>query len=290
MGISPIIIGAMRLGKWGANFSSSEYEKFVDGCLDLGVNDFDHADIYGDYSTEEDFGKLIRKRKDLKNKIQITTKCGIKMPCEARPDFKVKSYDSSPEHIRASVEQSLLNMGLDKIDYLLLHRPDFLMDVRAISECFIDLRNEGKVLNFGISNYSNSQVELLYNEFPISMHQMEISLKHVDAFANGSLDLCQSKNIRVSAWSPMGGGVFFQEGNKEYDDVRKLSIQLGEKYSCNPDQIIIAWLNSHPCGIIPVIGTSKIERVKSSLQASSIIIEKEDWYALLEASRKHEVA
>ena len=290
MQYSPIIVGAMRLGSWGANYSSSEYENFIDACVDMGLYDFDHADIYGDYSTEEEFGRILAKRTDLRNKLKVTTKCGIKLPSDPDLNNSLKSYDLSPEYIKYSVDRSLSKLHVEKIDLLLLHRPDFLMDVEAIAECFEDLKKAGKVLAFGISNFSNSQLEMLEDKYHLEMHQIEISLQNHEAFLNGSLDLCMKNDISVAAWSPLGGGALLNSENKENAKVLETAERLARKYECSVAQIFMAFLNPHPIGIIPVIGTSKSERVREAKEAAGIELEKEDWYALLESRRSHEVA
>ena len=161
--ISPFIIGTMRLGTWGSQLSTTEYEKFIEGCLELGLVDFDHADIYGHYTTEEDFGNVLKSRKDLRDKMRITTKCGIKLISENRPNHKIKSYDLSAKHILESVDLSLSNLKTDYIDILLLHRPDYLFNPYEIAEAFATLKKEGKVLGFGVSNFTPSQFDLLYS-------------------------------------------------------------------------------------------------------------------------------
>ena len=133
---SAYLVGTMRLGKWGENFNTKQWIDFIEESLDLGLKDFDHADIYGDYTTEADFGRALMEKPHLRDEMQITSKCGIKMPAENRPEFKIKSYDSSEKHIIQSVENSLRNLHTDYIDVLLLHRPDFLMNPNEIAETF----------------------------------------------------------------------------------------------------------------------------------------------------------
>ena len=173
---SQFIVGTMRLGKWGVNMSSFEIEKFIEGCLENELLDFDHADIYGSYSTEADFGAVLKIRSDLRDKIRITTKCGIKMVSENRPKHEIKSYDLTKKHIKISVENSLKALQRDYIDTLLLHRPDFLIDPHDIADAFTELKKEGKVNHFGVSNFSTSQFDLLHTIFPLKTHQVEISL------------------------------------------------------------------------------------------------------------------
>lgn len=288
---SPLIVGAMRWGAWGAAFSSKQYEYIIDHCVDLGLFDFDHADIYGGYSTEAEFGAVIKRRPDLKSKLRVTTKCGIKMPCSKKPGYTVKSYDSGPAHIMKSVDQSLINLGVEKIDLLLLHRPDYLMDVAAIADCFQQLQSAGKVKHFGVSNFNVHQLELLRNEFPLVMHQMEISLGELKAFHDGTVEQCQLSGIQISAWSPLAGGLFFKPSKSDnLIKTQALLKKMSSKYNASVMQLLLAWLNRHPSGIIPVLGTSQKERITESLKAMEIQLSKEDWYALLQASMGEEIA
>ncbi|NNE15884.1 MAG: aldo/keto reductase [Saprospiraceae bacterium] len=285
------LVGCMRLGAWGAKYNTNEYETFIDECLNNGLSDFDHADIYGDYTTEIEFGEVIKKRPDLKNKVQITTKCGIKHPCDQRAGYTVKAYDSSPEHILESVDNSLSNLGIDQIKVLLLHRPDFLMDVNAIADVFKKLSNSGKVKYFGVSNFSMTQFDLLNQKYPLVTNQIEISLFHLNAFLDGTLDQCQNLKIQPAAWSPLGGGKLWTKSEDVQD--KKLHEVLNSmqiKYNCTSSQLLLAWLLKHPSGIIPVLGTSKSARVIESLKAMDINLCKEDWYVMLESARGHEVA
>lgn len=288
---SPVIIGCMRLGQWGANFDTPQYEKFIDACLDLGINDFDHADIYGGYTTEKEFGNVIKKRKDLQSKIKITTKCTIKMPCEQNPIYNVKYYDSSPEAIIKSVDESLLNLGVENIELLLLHRPDALLNAQAVGECFSSLHKAGKVSYFGVSNFTTSQFNLLNNSYPLSNNQVEASLIHVDPFFDGTLDNSQVLDVKITAWSPLGGGKLFSESDDEQViRVKKTATALLSKYNCDLSQLMLAWLAKHPSAIVPVLGTTKLKRISSAMDAVAIDLSYEDWYKLLEASRGHEVA
>lgn len=289
--LSPFIIGTMRLGKWGSNFSTKEYEEFIESCLNLKLIDFDHADIYGDYTTEQEFGQVIKLRPDLRKNLRIITKCGIKMKTANRPEHLVKSYDLSKGHIKKSVETSLKNLHTDFIDLLLLHRPDYLMDPNEIAEAFTELKKEGKVLNFGVSNFTPSQFDLLNSFTPLFTNQIEISLLQRKAFQDGTLDQCTKLGIVPTAWSPLGGGELFKESETEsYKKIQQVLSVLGEKYGLSADQVLYAWLRKHPAGIIPVLGTSKIERFKTAIDVLNVTLTHEEWYMLWEAAIGEEIA
>ncbi len=290
LSFSPLIIGTMRLGKWGVQMNSKQLEQFIDGCLDLGLRDFDHADIYGDYTEEAAFGAVLQKRPELRSKIQLTTKCGIKMITPNRPTHRIKSYDSGKAHILASVENSLKALHTDYLDLFLLHRPDFLMHPQEVAEAFEQLKKEGKVRHFGVSNFTTSQLNMLHQFTPLVNHQLEISLSHLAPFKDGSLDLCLQLGIKPTAWSPYGGGSLLKDTeNPILLHTQQIAKNLAKKYDATIDQIMLAFLMRHPSGIIPVLGTTKIKRIQSALQACSITLTREDWYELWQASTGVEV-
>ncbi len=289
--ISPIIVGTMRLGAWGAQFSTADYERFIDACLDLGINDFDHADIYGHYTTESEFGAVLKKRPDLRSKVQLTTKCGIRLVSENRPAHRIKSYDSSKEHIVASVEESLKALSVEQIDIFLLHRPDYLMHPHEIATAFEQLKKAGKVRAFGVSNFTASQFDLLHSFTPLVTNQVEASILHLDAFGDGTLDQCLKHGVVPTAWSPFGGGALFsEEVTPRVERIREVANGLAEKYSASLDQVLLAFLHQHPAGIIPVVGTTKVERVEAALKSLTVKMTREEWYDLWQASTGEEVA
>ncbi|WP_339336864.1 MULTISPECIES: aldo/keto reductase [unclassified Croceitalea] len=288
--ISPYIIGTMRLGTWGSKFSQSEYEHFIEECIALGFIDFDHADIYGHYTTETEFGNVLKSKPELRKKMRITTKCGIKLVSENRPSHTIKSYDLSAKHILASVDKSLVELGTDYLDVLLMHRPDYLFNPEEIAEAFEKLKKQGKVLSFGVSNFSPSQFDLLNSFTPLVTNQVEVSLLHRNAFEDGTLDQCQKLKVIPCAWSPLGGGALFNDSKDPIITTIKGKLKiLADKYSSAPDQILYAWLRKHPAGIIPVLGTSKIERIKTAKRALDITLTHEEWYMLWEAALGREI-
>ncbi len=278
---SPLIIGTMRLGEWGAKMSTQELETFIDQCLEMGLNDFDHADIYGHYSAETEFGEVLKRRKDLRSKLQITTKCGIKLVTERRPDHKIQSYNSTKKYILACAENSLKELKIEQIELLLLHRPDFLMNPYDVAVAFERLKIEGKVNAFGVSNYSPSQFELLNSFTPLINNQVEISLTHRKAFEDGTLDQCLQHKIIPTAWSPLGGGAIFSKSeDPTILRIQKTAGEIAEKHQSKIDQILLAWILKHPAKIIPVLGTTKIKRIQDALGALEINLTHEEWYEL----------
>ena len=285
-GLPPTIAGVMRWGAWGANLSPVAYEALVRGCLDGGVTSFDHADIYGDYTEEARFGQVLAKAPTLRDGMTLVTKCGIRMVAAARPGHAHKSYDSSPEHIRASVEGSLRALRTDHLDVLLLHRPDYLMDADAVAECFGRLREEGKVLAFGTSNFSTAQFDLLHDRFPdLLTNQVELSLRQAAALDDGTLDQAQRLRCRPMVWSPLAGGELFAEGPLS----RKLA-EVAERHGVTPDVVAYAWALAHPSRPSVVTGSARLERILRARAAEALALSRAEWYELLEAARGREVA
>jgi len=289
--LSPVIAGTMKWGLWGKRFSTKEYEELIHLFAEHGISSFDHADIYGDYTTEEEFGAVLMKTPALRNKIQLITKCGIQKISEQRPQHQIKSYNTSAKHIIGSVEQSLKNFGTDYIDWLLLHRPDYLMNAEEVATAFTELRDKGKVLHFGVSNFLPSQMALLHRYFPIGANQVRCSVFHRDTFEDGTLDYCQQEKIIPMAWSPLNGGKI-SEGDDHEAARRVYAVTsiLGETYKVSRDIILLKWLQMHPTKIKPVIGTTNKERIESLAQLNDFTLTGEEWYMIWRAGTGTEVA
>jgi predicted oxidoreductase len=288
--ISSPIAGCMRWGVWGANFSTTEYRQMIESCLQYGINSFDHADIYGDYTTEAEFGEALKENPLLRQHIKLITKCGIQMLTANRPEHTIKSYNTSKEHIIHSVEQSLQNFETDYLDVLLIHRPDPLLDPSDVAEAVEQLKQQGKILAFGVSNFLPHQADLLAAHTLIEYNQVEISIIKLNAFTDGTLENCMKHKITPMAWAPLGGGLFTDETHPRFRSITATAIELAEKYNTGLNEILLAWLHTHPSGIQSVIGTTKIERLLQAKVATSIRLEREDWFKLLIASTGEDVA
>jgi len=289
--LSPVIAGTMKWGIWGKQFSTKEYEEVVHLYMEQGISTFDHADIYGDYTTEEEFGAVIKINTSLRTKIQLITKCGIQKVTERRSLHQIKSYNTSAKHIIESVEQSLKNFGTDYLDWLLLHRPDYLMDAEEVAGAFTELKEKGKVLHFGVSNFLPSQMALLHRYFPVEANQIRCSVFHRNAFEDGTLDYCQQEKIIPMAWSPLNGGKISDEDNHEAARrVYAVTSILAERYKTTRDLILLKWLQMHPTKIIPVIGTTNKDRIQSLAQLNHFTLTREEWYMIWRAGTGMEVA
>jgi predicted oxidoreductase len=276
---SRIIAGAWR---WHT-ISHDGLERLIQTSLDRGITTFDHADIYGDHGNERLFGDVLRRNPSLKKSMQFISKCGIKFPSAHRPATWVKHYDTSKEHILWSVENSLTQLNTDHLDLLLIHRPDPLMSPVEIAEAFSELKHAGKVLHFGVSNFTPDQFDNLksYLSFPLVSNQIEISLFLPQPLFDGSLDNLMKHRASAIAWSPLGGGKFFTGENEIGSRVLNGLNLLAYKYQATPSQLLIAWLLRHPSQIFPVIGTTKTERVEESIKALEITIDRQDWFEML---------
>lgn len=288
---SRIVAGCMNWGTWGANLSVEQSLQLIEDCISIGITTFDHADIYGHYTTEALFGKALANHKSLREKIQVVTKCGIRLVTPNRPDNQIKSYSTTKDYIVKSVEQSLKNLQTDYIDMLLIHRPSPIMNPAEIAEAFELLKSECKVLHFGVSNFTTSQFKMLHGFFPLQTNQIEISPLYLTPFIDGSLDQCIQYGIKPMAYSTLAGGKFFAK-NPEDSVVRINTVvnDLSNKYNVPADQILTAWLLKHPSGILPIIGSTKINRIQSAVDSLHVQISDEEWFRIWEASTGHEVA
>ncbi|HEY5967915.1 MAG TPA: aldo/keto reductase, partial [Chitinophagaceae bacterium] len=247
-------------------------------------------DIYGDYTVEEEFGEALKLKPHLRQQIQLITKCGIRRFTPTRPEHKIHSYDTSRLHIITSVERSLKNLNTEYLDLLFIHRPDPLMNPQEIAEAFSQLKQEGKVLHFGVSNFTPSQMDMMMTTFKIEFNQLEVSILQLDPFHDGTLDKCIQHNIRPMSWGPLGSGkLHINDGDERTTRILAVANMLSEKYNCSADQILLAFLFKHPSKIIPVIGSTKIERLTSAYDATKINIEREEWFMLWRASKGHEI-
>lgn len=254
---------------------------FIDTALAHQITSFDHADIYGDYQVENLFGQALAQRPQLREGIEIITKCGIAPASPHRPDRRVTHIDLSASHIIASVERSLMALRTDWIDVLLLHRPDPLADVDEISDALVALRESGKVRAFGVSNFSVGKFDLLQSRlpFPLVTNQVEISLLHTQSLQDGTLDQLQQKRLPAMAWSPLAGGRLFTSEGKQAASLRLVLSRLADQYGVDPAAIAIAWVLSLPEATIPIIGSA--EPAKFKRLATGVTLDRQDWFELL---------
>ena len=276
--LSPIIAGVMNWGVWDKNLNTNEFTHLINLFIENGITTFDHADIYGGYTTEASFGKALSESKIDRKKIQLITKCGIQYISENRPNNSIKHYEYSKDYIIWSAENSLKNLQTDYLDVFLLHRPSPLMQADEIAEAVSKLKADGKILSFGVSNFTSSQTELLRQKTEISFNQVQFSATHHEAMLDGSFDYMQIHNIKPMAWNPLG--TVFRENTDQTFRLRQLLAKLVEKYHIGSDIILLAWIMQHPAGISPVAGTVNSGRIQQLMKAKSLVLDKQDWFAI----------
>jgi hypothetical protein len=283
--LSSIVAGTMSWGIWDKNFSTSEMEHIINSCVENQITSFDHADIYGNYTTESEFGKAFAQSKIDRNRIQLISKCGIQH-VNGRNNA-IKYYDYSKDYIIWSVENSLKNLQTDYLDVLLLHRPSPLMVADEIAEAVVKLKKEGKIIDFGVSNFTASQTELICQKTEVNYNQIQFSATHYEAMLDGSLDYMQLHNICPMSWNPLG--TVFREDIEQTRRLKKLLVQLVDKYHLGSDSILLAWVLKHPANIIPVVGTVNIARIQALMKAVEMDLDQLDWFAIWTESMGNKV-
>ena len=284
--LSPIIAGTMNWGVWQANYSTAQMAQLMHSCLECGITTFDHADIYGGYTTEAEFGRAFAESGIPRDAIQLISKCGIQHTLGDRPT-KVKHYDYSEEYIIWSAENSLRFLQTDYLDILLLHRPSPLMQPDAIAGAVEKLRSAGKIREFGVSNFTSSQTELIRSRTNVYCNQIEFSATHLEPMLDGSFDYMQVHGIKPMAWSPVGA--VFKTENEQAFRLKKLLMELSAKYSATADVLLLAWIMQHPAGIVPVSGSNSAQRLSNQMKATTLTLELEDWFAVWTESMGHKV-
>jgi len=282
------VAGFWRLDEWQQRGSS--LTQFIEQLLALGIDTVDHADIYGQYQCEKLFGEALTPH--LRDQLKVITKCGIK-PAWPENGFagKTAHYDSSKANIIASAEQSLRNFKTDRLDVLLIHRPDYLMHADEVADAFCELKAQGKVLNFGVSNFTVSQFELLQSrlDFKLVTNQIEMSPLQMGALEDGTLNLCQQHQISPMLWSPLAGGGLFAE-TEQAQRVRTALHSVAEEAGLDSvDQAAYAWLLTLRCQPSVILGTGKLARIQSAVAASKVRLSREQWYRVWQASTGHSV-
>ncbi len=288
---SRVVMGFWRLHTWGK--SSAELVEFLEQCLDLGVTTMDHAYLYGDHgnpSCEGLFGDALRLAPSLRQRMEIVTKCGINLIPPGSNAKLVNHYDATSQTIVASVNESLLRLGIEQLDVLLIHRPDYLLDADEVAQTFTDLHQQGKVAHFGVSNFSTTQFELLQSRLdaPLVTNQVEISPLNTDILDSGVLDQCQRLRVAPMAWSCLGGGRLFDMSNPVAQRVMPVLEDIAAEIGAQSvDEVLYAWVLALPCKALPIVGSGKIERVQTAVNALSLSLGREQWARIWVAANGH---
>ena len=287
LSVSRLVYGMWRLGD-DSDTAPAHVQAKIEACLEQGITTMDQADIYGGYEAEEIMGAALAQAPHLKDKIEIVTKCDIIAPVGRHAAAPVKYYDTSARHITESVETSLSLMGVEKIDLLLVHRPDPMMDHHETGKALDGLVASGKVGSVGVSNFKRHDWTLLQSAMSakLATNQIEMSVVANDAFINGDLAYLQEFGVAPMAWSPLAGGALFSPENKRLHDALQ---KMAEAQSVDVGAVAVAWLLAHPANIIPVLGTNNLERIGRISDALKVEMGRADWFGLYEAANGHEV-
>ncbi len=284
--LSPIVAGLWRLTEW--NLDVPARVRWIEQALELGISTFDHADIYGDYRAEALFGEALKAAPALRSRMQLVTKCGIRLRSTDRL-YRINHYDTSASYVRAQVEQSLRNLHTEQLDLVLIHRPDYLMDAAALAQIFTTLSEEGKVAHWGVSNHRASQFALLHQQYPLTTHQVELSTLMMDALDDGTLDQAQQLGLRPMIWSPLGGGRLFRGDDAQAVRVRETMAPIAARLGISLATLAYAWILRHPSRPHPITGSGRIEGLREAVAALEVQLDVEDWYAIWVASKGHGV-
>jgi len=284
--LSPIVAGLWRIASW--NLSVPERVRWIEQALALGITTFDHADVYGDYGAEALFGEALQAAPALRQRMQLVSKCGIRLRSAQRP-YRVNHYDTATAYVRAQVEQSLRNLCTEQLDLVLIHRPDYLMDAAALADTFRSLTREGKVAHWGVSNHSASQFALLHQHHPLATNQVELSPLRMDALDDGTLDQAQQLGLRPMVWSPLAGGRLFSGEDEQAVRLRAEMQAIASRLGISLATLAFAWVLRHPSRPHPITGTGRLDGLRDAVAALEVSLDAEDWYAIWEASKGHSV-
>ncbi|MCB1234778.1 MAG: aldo/keto reductase [Verrucomicrobiae bacterium] len=290
--VSSVIYGTWRLLDDAPKPTVNELVERFELCLELGITTLDTAEIYGLYTVEAAIGEVFKARPGLRDRFQIVTKCGIDVPSDEKSGARLPHYNASAENLVACAEKSLRLLNTDRLDVLLVHRPDWLTAADDTAAGLDRLISEGKILHAGVSNFTPHQFDLLSDRVsaPLVTNQVEVSLLHMNALHDGALAQCERRRVRPMAWSPLAGGRLFDPKNEAAVRVRACMEKMRDRYDgADDDALAFAWVMAHPSRPVGMIGTNRADRVRSQARAGEIRLERQDWYALWEAAKGHSV-
>lgn len=285
--LSPIVAGMWRLHEWRLDVPARV--RWVEQAIELGITSFDHADLYGGYTVEALFGEALAAAPGLRQRLQIVTKCGIRLLSPARPAHGLNHYDSSRAHVLASVDASLQALRTDRIDLLLIHRPDPLADLDELADAFRALRKAGKVLELGVSNHGAAPFAALHRRHPLATNQIEFSPLQMRALADGTLDQCSDLGLPPMIWSPLARGRLFGD-EEQARRVRSVLEDLGRAHGASVATMAYAWILRHPSRPMPITGSGRIDALREAVAALLITLSREEWTRVWVASMGHGVA
>jgi len=286
LSFSRIVYGMWRLGD-DTDTSPAHVQAKIEACLEQGITTMDQADIYGGYEAEEVLGNALRAAPQLKDQIEIVTKCDIIAPAGRYAEARVKYYDTSRAHILASVDHSLRLMNIDRIDTLLIHRPDPMMDHLETGAALDEVVASGKVRSVGVSNFKLHDWTLLQSAMKTKLvtNQIELSVSAHEGFTNGDVAYLQERHVPIMAWSPLGGGSLMTGSGAVQDAMAAVADANGVDNAA----VAVAWLLAHPANIVPVMGTNNLDRIKTLSDATKVKMDRQTWFELYTAALGNEV-
>lgn len=288
--LSRFIAGFWRLCDW--QYTTQQTLSLIEHYLERGVTSMDHADIYGQQHCEVQFGQALALKPHLRDKMQLISKCGIKPAFDHTPERYVNHYDTSAAHIISSAEHSLQALQTDHLDLLLIHRPDPLMNADEVAQAFTQLQQQGKVLNFGVSNFTPAQFELLQSRFNSKLvtNQVELSPLNMSTLEDGTLDQAQRLDCPPMAWSCLGGGELLSGQTAQAKRLQSCLSHIAEQHGTDDiSQIVYAWVLALPCKPHPIIGSGKQQRIDMAVASEHIQLDRQQWFSIWQAAKGHSV-
>jgi predicted oxidoreductase len=290
--LSRVTAGMWRLGEW--NMDPAQRLAWIHQAIERGITTFDHADIYGGYTVEELFGEAIAIEPSIREQMEIVSKCGIALTTPNRPAHTLKHYNTTAAHIVASVEQSLSALRTDRLDLLLIHRPDPLLDLDEVAEAFDRLHTEGKVLHFGVSNFTPWQYQSLSSAVRLVTNQVEFSPLRLDPVTDGTFDQLQSLGVSPMIWSALGGGRLFSTSAGDPDATRAARIRaaidaLAQTLGVSPATVVYAWILRLPSKPIVLTGSQRMSVLDEAVEATRLTLSIQQWFSIYEAALGQEV-
>lgn len=276
---SSVVAGVIRWGAWGAKLSSSKMAGLISQCVENGITTFDNADVYGNYTTEREFGDALILSGVDRDQIQIITKCGIIKPCAEKPGFSISHYNTSKRHIIESAEQSIVNLNTPYIDVLMINRPSPVMNYEEMAEAFHYLSESGMVKEFGVVNFSPDQIRAMRRFYPVTSHQAELSITHLSPLLDGTVDTCVANDMVPMSWSPIGGGAIYTNSRRG-KKLEETLTQQAEKYGWTLSEMALLFLMHHPAKIRPVLNFSKADKYKEVVELTNTVLTNEQWFEI----------
>jgi predicted oxidoreductase len=284
LSISKLVIGCMRMNDW--NLSVKQSVESIEWCIERGITTFDHADIYGgDHRNEALFGEALKMEPSLREKIQIVTKCAISVPNAKNPHIKTRFFNTDKPYILEQVNDSLDKLHCGYVDILLIHMFDLLIDPGELHATLQQLKNEGKVKYFGLSNHSPLEFDTLqkYTDIKFVTHQFMLNPLGIQNYQNGTMTHCLKEGISPMIWSPLAGGRLFKAANPVDEKMKNVLENIRKELQLEHlDEVVYKWIFKHSSNPAIVLGTGNKERIERAIiSVDGPQMTREQWYKIL---------